>query len=107
MKLIITETQYERLKKGETCPHEIEFEVYKPIEYRWKKRKRCISYEFYKLINEHYKHSFNEERPEIDERLRELINDYYYETYYYYPEEFTIRSITPWRISISYKPNYD
>jgi hypothetical protein len=100
MKLIITEEQYRKLTKNETCPTAVKFEVYNPIRVHWKKRTRCVSQEFFNLINDYHEIQMKTGEENPSEKLIKLIEEYYYNTYYYTPDEYTISSITPWRVLI-------
>jgi hypothetical protein len=102
MKIVITEDQYERIGRYETCPTQVTFHVYKCVVARWKQRTRCVSDEFYNLIQEYQIHKFDDEY-EMDERLKELIHEYYYKTYYLTPDEYTIEYVTGNSISIKTK----
>ena len=103
MNFIITEEQYKRIGKYETCPTQVTFEVFTRITARWKQRTRCVSDEFYQLIQEYQDNKF--EDMTIPEQLRELIEEYYFETYYLNPDEYEISSITGNKISIKVKPH--
>lgn len=100
---IITEEQYKRIGRYETCPTQVTFEVFTRITARWKQRTRCVSDEFYQLIQEYQDNKF--ENKAIPEQLRELIEEYYYETYYLNPDEYDISFITGNTISVKVKPH--
>jgi hypothetical protein len=93
MNIIITEDQYERIGRYETCPTQVTFSVYKRVVGRWKQRTRCVSDEFYDLLQYYQEHKFEDES-EISEKLKELIYEYYYKTYYLTPDEYEIEYIT-------------
>jgi hypothetical protein len=103
MKLIVREDQYRKISNSEECPTAMTFEVYDPIRKHWKKRTRCISQEFYDLINENYKENIHKEVMSINKELKLLINEYFDSTYYYSPKDYYISSITPWRVLIVLK----
>ena len=102
MNIIITEDQYERIGRYETCPTQVTFHVYKRVVGRWKQRTRCVNDEFYDLIQEYQEHKFDDGYV-MDEKLIELIQEYYYKTYYLTPDEYTIEYITGNSISIKTK----
>ena len=87
MKLIITEHQFERLKKGLDCPYVVRFEYVKKITNNHGRRFVCVDKEFYNLIQSY------DFQNGLDINLKEAILEYYNKTYYWFPNEITIMFI--------------
>jgi hypothetical protein len=106
MKLIITEEQYKRLKKGDDCPFLVFFNFYEKGIKRQGTRKVCVDKEFWSELQEYLLHKFDESY-EISEKLESMIKRYYFDTYYFSPDRTEIRYITQVdypKIGVFYKP---
>ena len=88
MKILLTESQYERLKKGMDCPYMVRFDFYDVGWTKYGKRKICVDENFYNLIQEYSE--LDLETREIGDELRGLIYDYYKKSYYFLPNEIEI-----------------
>jgi hypothetical protein len=91
MKIILTESQYERLKKGVDCPYVVRFDFYDVGWTKYGKRKICVDENFFNLIQEYSEQDL--ETREIGDELKGLIYDYYKKSYYFFPNEIEINYI--------------
>ena len=91
MKIILTESQYQRLMKGKECPYVVRFEFYNVGWTKYGKRKICVDEYFFNLIQEYSEQDIHTR--EIGEELKKLIYDYYRTTYYFFPNEIEIKYI--------------
>lgn len=103
MNIILTEDQYQRIGRYNSCPTQVTFSVFTPIVSRWKQRTRCVSDEFYTLLQEYQEDKFDKSRS-INSTLKKLIDEYFYKTYYITPEEFEINYITGNVVNIKLNP---
>lgn len=91
MKVIITESQFQRLKKGVQCPYVVRFEYYNVGWTKYGKRRVCVDEHFYNLIQEYSDQDLGSR--EVSDELKELIYDYYKKSYYFFPNEIKITYI--------------
>lgn len=88
---MITERQFQRLKKGIYCPYVVRFDFYNVGWTKYGKRKICVDKHFYDLIQEYADQDIRTR--EISDELKQLIYAYYREAYYYFPNEIKISYI--------------
>jgi Zn finger protein HypA/HybF involved in hydrogenase expression len=89
MKLIITEAQFDRLKKGISCLYPINFTFVENVTLRRGTRRICVNKEFNDKLRQHSHNQISKENNKIDSDLWLEICQYYKKAYHFLPEELT------------------
>ena len=83
MKILITEEQFGRIKKGIKCPYIVHFSYYRRVSKFSARRAVCVDEETWNLI----------QNDSNSEELRRRIIKHYEDAYYMYPEKIKISFI--------------
>jgi GNAT superfamily N-acetyltransferase len=82
MKIIISEAQFERFKKGMTCPFKVVFEYTTKVTLNRGRRTVCVDEDFYNRLIEDINKKYEDYSHKFNDTLISDIKGYFYETYY-------------------------
>ena len=92
MKILISEQQFTRMKKGMDCNHIVKFGFRNAGWGKYGRRYICVDDHFYDLLNNYSMNTIGV--GDIPTELKNLILKYYFDTYHWEPYEITINGIS-------------